>query len=69
MKRINRIDMAIKSTSLKDTFGFPDYSPHEYPCPKCGTQLKLKQKRVLYCKFCRKGKLHPRFNFKKDSII
>jgi len=44
----------------------PDYSPHEYPCSRCGTMLRLKQARVLYCRYCKIGILHPRYNFEKD---
>lgn len=69
MKHIDRVNLGIKNHSLKRDFGFPDYSPHEYPCLNCGQELKLYQVRVLYCRRCHKGKLHPRYNFTLDRII
>jgi len=69
MKRINRIDMPVKTMDLVKDFGITDYTAREYPCRKCGTKLKLYQKRVLYCKRCHKGFLHPRYDYKKDAII
>lgn len=41
------MNLGIKNHSLKTDFGFPDYSPHEYPCINCGRELKLYMKRVL----------------------
>lgn len=63
-----KVDMGMKNADLVRDFLIPDYTPIEYHCTKCGTMLKLKQKRVLYCKRCRKGFLHPRYDFEKDSI-
>lgn len=68
MKHINKVNTDIKISSLKTDFGFPDYCPHEYPCLNCGRKLRLYMKRVLYCRRCHKGKLHPRYNFVKDRI-
>jgi len=66
---IDRIDLSAKNYSLVKDFNMPDYSPHEYPCQKCGRMRKLKQARVLYCQFCHDGFLHPRYNFEKDVIV
>jgi len=69
VKHIDRIDLSTKNYSLVKDFKMPDYSPHEYPCQKCGTMLRLKQARVLYCRYCKIGILHPRYNFEKDVIV
>lgn len=61
--------MPVKTMSLKEDFSFPDYSPYEYQCPNCSTQMKLYKYRVLYCRRCHKGFLHPRYDFAKDTII
>lgn len=68
MKHVDSMDTNPKFITLKD-LGFPDYSPSEYPCPKCGRKLKLFQARVLYCRRCHKGFLHPRYSFEKDGYI
>lgn len=69
MKLVDRMNMSAKNYSLKADYGFPDYSPYEYPCTNCGKQLRLYQTRVLYCTRCHKGKLHPRYNFALDRIV
>ena len=68
MKHVQKIDTNAKFISLKE-LGFPDYSPHEYPCANCGRKLKLYQTRVLYCRRCHKGFLHPRYDYDTDRII
>jgi len=68
MKHIDRLNLSVKNMHLIEDFGMPDYSPREYPCSNCGRMLKLIKSRVLYCRRCRKGTLHPGYNFNKDAI-
>lgn len=69
MKHIDRVNLQAKHNDLVRDFGFVDYSPREYACDNCGRKLRLVQNRVLYCRRCHKGKLHSRYDFKRDCIV
>lgn len=69
MKLVDRINMNAKNMSLVNDFSFTNYAPNVYLCNRCQQEIKLYQARVLYCRKCHIGRLHPKYNFTLDRIV